>query len=230
MSKLKIDNIITQIAPDQPYFIKTEDEYKISWEKFIKGKFDYQFVLNPNPVTLKDVILDMNRLKFLMDGSFLKSSNEFEMGSAFFYSKRHLTLKYEVDCFLTPLLYAYNNSQKNIPIIVNDFPVILFREFVVRNIKLDELKNIYNTYVIETKKGNYNFDPALMKSDILISPKIEYMTEVIKQSCFIGKKNIVIVDMNCAEFVAEVWPKIAENPDPNNLKILLCKRSKYEFF
>lgn len=152
-----------------------------------------------------------------MDGSFIKSSDEFEMGSTFFYSKRYITLKYEVDCFLTPFLYAYNNAEKMIPVIVNDFPILLYREYVARRIKLADLMEIYYTFAEENKIGNYNFDPTLLKPEIFIKPKIDYLTEIIKQSCFIGKKGLAIVDMNCAEFIAEEWGNIAANPKIENL-------------
>ena len=214
---MKIDNIVTQIAPDEPFFIKTEDSYRIAWLKFLKGKFEYKFIINPNPINLADLILDANRLKFLIDGSFMKSSEDFEMGSNFFYSKRPMTNKLEVDCFLTPFLYSYNNVEKTIPIIVNDFPIILYREYIVRHISMSDLKQLYASYLEEEQKGNKNFDPALIKPDIFIEPKIEYLTEVIKQSCFLGKKILAIVDMNCAEFIAEKWKN---SPELNKIQSL----------
>jgi len=221
VNKLKFDNIVTQIAPDQPFFIKTEDKYLNAWERFLKGKFDYKFVINPNPTNLSDLILDANRLKFLMDGSFLKTTEEFELGSTFFYSKRAKTQKKEVDCFLTPFLYSYNNSEKMIPIIVNDFPIIPYREYVNRNMNLPDLQQLYDSFVEAEQKGKKHFDPALMKPEIFIQPKINYITEVIKQSCFLGKKILAVVDMNCAEMIAETWKNSKHLAKIKNLQGLL---------
>jgi len=225
LSRLKIDNIVTQLAPDEPFFIKTEDEYTLAWERFLRGKFEYKFVINPNPQNLTDLVLDSTRLKFLMDGSFLKSTSEFEMGSTFFYSKRVSTQKKEVDCFLTPLLYSYNNAGKMIPVIINDFPIILYREHIARNITLDELVPLFESYVEEMEKGNTNYDPTLIKPEVFIKPKIDYLTEVIKQTCYLGKKIMAIVDMNCAEHVAETWKNHQNHSKIENLQNLLTNLS-----
>ena len=230
LHKLKVDSIVTQIAPDEPFFIKTEDEFKNAWERFLRGKFDYKFVINPNPETLADLILDTNRLKFLMDGSFLKSHDEFEMGSNFFYSLRSVTQKKEVDCFLTPLLYAYNNSDKSIPVILNDFPKVLYREHIVRSITLDELMPLFESFVDEMQKGNTNYDPCITKPEVFIRPKIDYITEIIRQSCYLGKKVLAVVEMSCAEEVSETWKKQKNNSKVKSLQSLLAnvETSKHE--
>lgn len=167
------------------------------------------------------MILDANRLKFLMDGSFLKSSSQFELGSTFFYSKRYSTQRFEVDCLLTPFLYSYNNSEKMIPVIVNDFPIILYREYIARNINLEDLLSIYDTFVVEQQKKNINFDPALLKPEIFIKPKINYITEVLRQSCFLGKKIMAVVDINCAEFIANAWMDYGKHENLEKFQNLL---------
>lgn len=161
-----------------------------------------------------------------MDGSFIKTPEEFELGSVFLYSKNKKTFKLEVDCFLTSLLFSYNNKDKIIPIILNDFPLLQYRERIVWNIELKDLKELFNSYIESIQEKNIYFDPCLLKPDIFIEPKITYLTEIIKQSCFMGKKIIAIVDINCAELIADIWKSESNLDEIINLQKILKTSNK----
>jgi hypothetical protein len=49
----------------------------------------------------------------------------------------------DIDILLTPFLYCYNNVEKKIPIIINDFPLLKYRDFCARNLTTAELRNIF---------------------------------------------------------------------------------------
>lgn len=72
-----------------------------------------------------------------MSGGILNSKNKFELGSLFVYTPNHISDKFEVDTFLTPLLYLYNNPHVECNLIVNDYPILKYRDNVNRLIKLD---------------------------------------------------------------------------------------------
>ncbi len=41
--------VLTEMSPDLPYFIKTENDFSKAWEKFVKGNFNYKFYISPKP-------------------------------------------------------------------------------------------------------------------------------------------------------------------------------------
>ena len=66
----------------------------------------------------------------------------------------------------------------------------------------------------ESVKENSNFDPCLMNPEIFIKSKIQYMTEVIKQSCYMRKKVIAIVDLNYSAYIEDEWLNVLKKPEP----------------
>ncbi len=66
---------------------------------------------------------------------------------------------FEIDNFLTPLLYSFNEGGDNIPVVIADYPCLKFRENLAKSIPKLKLIEIFNDYVQEYKNGNKNFDP-----------------------------------------------------------------------
>lgn len=59
---LKPNLVTTQLAPDMPYFIRTKIPFTEAWNRFVKGKFDYKFHVNPDPKSLYDIMLNSDNL------------------------------------------------------------------------------------------------------------------------------------------------------------------------
>ena len=75
-----------------------------------------------------------------MDGPVMETPTEFEVGATYIYSKQGLVdQKQVIDCFLTPFLFAYNNPERKINIVINDVPTLVQREFLTRVLKKEEL-------------------------------------------------------------------------------------------
>ena len=179
-------------------------------------------MVNPNPSNLADLVIESNKLQFFLDGALLNTPEEFELGSIFLYSNNRKNSKIEIDCMLSTFLYSHNNSGKPIPIIINDIPLLKYRENIVWNISLKDLQDLFKSYLDSIQKNvDKNFDPCLLMPEIFIKPKIDYITEIIKQSCFIGKKNLALVDVNCVEFVADCWKNNWKLDEIINLQALL---------
>ena len=72
--------IITPIACDMPYFIRTSQDYKGAWRNFIdKNTYGYKFLINPNPHMISDLILHKDKLEMLINN--FKNSGDFDVGS-----------------------------------------------------------------------------------------------------------------------------------------------------
>lgn len=56
------------------------------------------------------------------------------------------------------------------------------------------------------------FDPLLLKPELFIYPKIAYITESIKNSCFASKKIISVVDRYMADEIENYWKSMSKSP------------------
>lgn len=121
---------------------------------------------------LSDITLNYDKIKLFMDGTVLQSPSDFEISSVFAYSQNQLSKKIEVDCLLLPFLYSYHNMERKIPVILCDYPELMFRDQAAKSIKTHELRQLYTSFINEKEKGNKNFDPTLLRPDIFINPKI----------------------------------------------------------
>ena len=177
----------------------------LAWLKFLKGKFDYKFLVNPKPRYLSDIILDQDKTKMFIEGPIMKSEDLFEIAPTFLYSKKANVINLQVDCLLNPILYSYNNPEKKINTVVNDIPILIHRDYVARQASLKDLRDLFDNYVESLEDDSDNFDPALLRPELFIEPKIDYITEVLRQSCLISQKILAIMDFNHVEFVADKW-------------------------
>jgi hypothetical protein len=52
-------NLVTQLQPDQPYFINTTKHYRKQWKQFMQSKgTSHGFLISPWPSTVYDLILN----------------------------------------------------------------------------------------------------------------------------------------------------------------------------
>jgi len=133
LEKAKPDAIYLQIPPDLPYFIKTQNSFQKSWQKFIKGRYDYKFFVNPNPNYLADITLSKENIHALVSGPMLQATDSFILNANYLYSHDHITDRFKINSFLTPLIYSYNNHSQNTPIIIGDYPLFKHRHILIEN-------------------------------------------------------------------------------------------------
>lgn len=209
------------MAPDLPYFIRTKIKFSDAWNRFVKGKFDYKFYVNPQPTSVYDILLNNESLNSLVSGGILNSQDKFELGSLFVYTPNHISKQFEVDTFLTPFIYLYNNPHLNCNLVVNDYPYLKYRENVNKMIKIAELKEIYATFrqVLEEQGTKTLFDPLLLKPELFIHPKVAYITESIRNASYTSKKVLAIVDRHMTEEIESYWRSMST--EPQNLSTFL---------
>ena len=74
----------------------------------------------------------------------MQSEDIFEVGSTFIYSRTgKIEFSQVVDCMLSPVLFAYNNPERKINIVVNDVPILTQREYLARMMSKKDLKNLF---------------------------------------------------------------------------------------
>lgn len=72
--------MITPLSIDQPYFIRTTQDYEMAWQSFVKNnQLAYKFLVNPEPNMISEVILNPDKRDMLMEN--FRTSRNFEIGS-----------------------------------------------------------------------------------------------------------------------------------------------------
>ena len=56
------------------------------------------------------------------------------------------------------------------------------------------------------------FDPLLLKPELFIYPKVAYMTESIRNSCYTSKKVLAIVDRHMTDEIETYWKTLSKQP------------------
>ena len=147
-----------------------------------------KFLVNPNPQYLSDILLDTSKIKMLMNNIFA-CPEVFEVGSRLLYNNRgDIDMPHQVDAIMSPLLFAFNNTEKDIKILVNDTPKIMHREHIVKQIEQEKLDSLMADYVHFLRSLDYEveyedlkrFDPTVMAPEYFIHPKVKYITETLR--------------------------------------------------
>lgn len=67
----------------------------------------------------------------MMQGSFLNETEYFDLRGNHVFTHNFKNNNFEVDTFLTPLTYAYNNTENKFPIYIGDYPALIHRQFLI---------------------------------------------------------------------------------------------------
>lgn len=153
--RLKLTACATQIAPDQPFLIMTEDPIRLAWRRFLLGART-NFLISNKPSYLHEATLDEFKKKAVANNMFKSPQFSSSLVYGMEYSK--LTKKFEPNAFLAP--FFCNNIKQTV---FADFPTLVEREHQASIMKLDELKHLFAEYVSRLKNNNLMyFDPRLM--------------------------------------------------------------------
>lgn len=201
--------------------------HSLEWKEFMEGNLDAKFLISTNPGYLSDIIFDDRKIKFLVEGTFVGTPEVFDLGPTFVFSRKGkisdiMDKDFEsrpnpraVDAFFTPFLLSYNNVSKNMNVNVCDVPELRFRDFLVRSMSKAELLKLLKSYIEARAEGDEYFDLALLKPELFIKPRMKYMAEILRQSCYVSKKNIAVVDRYIADELEAEWMNLG----PNILKL-----------
>ncbi|CAD8046897.1 unnamed protein product [Paramecium sonneborni] len=203
---LKPQVILSDIPVDDPFFIKTEGNYKQTWKSFIENKLTPTFLINPSPMSLSDIHLHQNKIKWIFENNLSKNSqfiinptNISEITKSIFNNKIEI-----IDILKTPFLFSYHHST---PIIINGYPELNYRYYLADNCQLTNLKDLLKEKRLARQQKRRNFDPFLLSPDLFILPKIKFMVEIIKTSLTSYSNGIIITESNKINQIEEEWEK-----------------------
>lgn len=91
VDRLKLTACATQIAPDEPYLIKTEEPIRAAWKKFLKGS-NTSFLVSNKPCYLHEATLDEYKKKVVANNIF--RSRQFSSSLVFGMEYSTLTNKF----------------------------------------------------------------------------------------------------------------------------------------
>ena len=80
-----------------------------------------------------------------------------------------------------------------IKFIIGDFPVLIYFDYLARNVELIFLISLFKKYALELQNKNINWDPLLFAKDTLVKPKMKYIAELLRQTCTFSDRVVVIV-------------------------------------
>mmetsp|Transcript_18666 Transcript_18666/g.33752 ORF Transcript_18666/g.33752 Transcript_18666/m.33752 type:complete len:364 (+) Transcript_18666:287-1378(+) len=221
--------IVTQLAPDLPYFIKTKVNIKTTWDNFMKtGNAD--FLVKPWPEILTDVTLSQDKLANLSQ-MMINSPDYFYMGlgpvCTYCPQLEDTVIEKEIktlqtDNFFEPIVWASNNITASKCVMLGDMPDLIYRDQIVRHPwSIQEFRKMFDTFIEETLEGNDHFDIRFLDKQVFIDPKATYIAEVVKQACMSFPNVLAVVEYDLLEFIEAAW--IDLQAEPQTLKRTLPK-------
>lgn len=219
--------VVTQLAPDLPYFLKSTSDIGTSWKSFMESGTG-SFLVKPWPEILTDLTLSQEKLNTLTR-MMLNSPDYFftGLGAVSTYCpqledtviKRKLKTL-QIDNFFEPILWAANNITAAKCVMLCDLPDLIYRELIARHPwTIHEFRKMFNTYLEETIEKKDSFDIRFLDRAVFIEPKANYIAEVIKQACMTFPKVFAVVEYDLLEFIEAAW--VAHEAEPKPLKITL---------
>ena len=178
------------------------------------------FLVKPRPDYLKDIILSKEKISKFMLGVLLNSTNVCNISANIAYSihnsffARHRNSTLQPDCFVTSLLYHANNTDVTSCSVIADMPELVFRDNIARTVELEDISQYFDQYLIEIEDKNSSFDPKTLNPEVMVKPKADYMAEVMKQTSFIHKMIVAVVEYQMAFDIEESWKLLNNEPRP----------------
>ncbi|CDW77279.1 UNKNOWN [Stylonychia lemnae] len=217
---LRPDSIYLQLPPDLPIFIRSpnEKDYKKQWMSFLKNGRDCQFLVNPKPEYTSDIILNQRKIKFLFQECIKTAVDEYEVGANAIYTtgKTFLDKELTADAFFTPLLYAYNNLEENVQVVLGDKPMIKQRDYAGRAMKISQATQLFELTLDQWEDGNLGFNPHLQAPHIFVKPRVEYMTETLRQLATFSKRIVAVIDQDLLPSIEDEWKNLKKDLKPLN--------------
>ncbi|CAD8046772.1 unnamed protein product [Paramecium primaurelia] len=214
---LKPQVIMTDLPVDDPFFIKTESNYKQTWKSFIENKLTPTFLINPQPITLPDVHLHKNKVNWIFENNISKNSqfiinptNISEITKSVFDKEIEI-----IDILKTPFLFSYHHTT---PIVINGYPELNYRYYLAENCQLDDLKELLKEKKIAKQEKRRNFDPFLLQPDLFILPKIKFMIEIIKMTLTSYSTGVIITESNKINQIEEEWKQSSHRSITTDLR------------
>ena len=81
---------------------------------------------------------------------------------------------------------------------------------MANGVKIDKLKLIFSECINEwAEKSNFQFNPLVKHADVLLKPRVSYITEVLRQLAEISadKGCVAVVDHDLLPFIEQAWKK-----------------------
>jgi hypothetical protein len=221
VSKHKPDLISLHIHPDIPMFINVEGDYKKDWKLFITKNEAYDFLINPSPKILNDIILTSRKMEKIFSTTFNFAADIKSSSKIIFSEQCPMNIssqkKMFADALLTPMIYSHGTRENNFcPIIISDYPKIKLLEDIASRIKMNDLKKIFKNHLQEIEKNNFLYSHELALPEVFLKNRLQYSAEVLRQACYSGKKIVKVMNYEYVEPFVEEWKNIGEKIKPLN--------------
>ena len=187
-----------------PYFIKSKEiDYLEAYKNFVKKKpFTQNFLISPSPKNFSDIILNQNKIDYFFENIVKTSEKYFQIYPLFINEKineedklEENNKKFEVNNFLSPLLFSYNNNHLNIPVTIGGFPNLKYINYLAQTTefeKVDKLKNLFKNNVEDNKKVFFHFFEENKSFFSILQNK--YSKKILQNLAYSNKTVIALVD------------------------------------
>lgn len=189
-----------------PFFIKSKEmNYIEAYKNFVKKKpFTQNFLISPSPTNFSDIIMNQNKIDFFFENIVKKSEKYFQIFPLFLNERKENETeineekeknKFEVNNFLSPLLFSYNNNHLNIPVTIGGFPNLKYINYLAQIIEMEKIhkvKNLFQNKVEDNKKVFFNFFEENKPFFSILQNK--YSKKILQNLAFSNKTVIAVVD------------------------------------
>ena len=88
-------------------------------------------------------------------------------------------------------------------------PILIQKELQARSLSVDQCKAVFKEAISQWHDAdNISYDPQLKYKEIFVIPRINYMTEVLRQLGSTHKKIVAIVESDHLEYIDNAWMEI----------------------
>lgn len=215
--------MVTEIACDSPFFIRTQQNYLKAWYYFMTvTNQPYKFFVNPSPQTVADVTMNRQKIDYWIDGPIKCTPEIFSLSSNFIFSRdRIIDRQFNQNNFLVPFVSASEGFLSSV--VVGDMPQFKHYFRLCCKATLDQLRAAFEDLVDARRsalRGDREFDFELKMHETFLPDKVAYLTEILKQSLQANKRVLGVVDVNHLDFLVESWAETVEvNKDTGKSRV-----------
>lgn len=77
--------------------------------------------------------------------------------------------------------------------------------------KIDSAKQMFDQACHQWENQNLGYNPQLKHKDIFVDPRVDYMTEVLRQQAHTNKRIVALVDLDLLPFIEDKWRSLPKS-------------------
>lgn len=235
MTTLRPNAVITSLPCDEPYFIRTDQNYLKAWTNFVKQgeNIPYKFYISSEPSNISELLFSKERAEMWLNGTIKNSSDIFSLTGNFIFTRDSTTeSQFNQNNFLSPFNYVSQSSNDPF-LIVGGYPILRLIEKVSNELELSQVQEIFEDFIESldpSAPGQKEMDFEVRHSEVCIRPQTDYLAQIVRQTAEIANNTLVIIPKNYQDELHHSWRRMPEEIIPLNTYLEYTNNAEYEGF